>query len=160
MNLILIAALSRNRVIGNAGRVPWDIPEDLQRFKQLTMGHAVLMGRRTYESLGTPLKERRTVVLTSQATSGQALQGIETYSSIPQAIEALSPEEKLFVIGGGEVFRQMLESVDEWKLTHVEREVEGDTFFPPYEHLIGKKFFLTCEEQHEGFTFRDYVRTT
>lgn len=153
MKLLLIAALSRNRVIGKEGKLPWHIPEDLRRFKRLTTGHTVLMGRKTFESLGKPLPNRRNVVLTSRT-----IPGIETYSSIPAALEALADEEKVFVIGGGEIFRQFLERVDGWYLTIVEKEVEGDVFFPPYEHLIGSQFLLVNKEEHEGFTFLDYVK--
>jgi dihydrofolate reductase len=153
VKLLIIAALSRNRVIGKSGKLPWHISEDLRRFKRLTTGHAVLMGRKTFESLGKPLPDRRNVVLTSRS-----LPRIETYSSIPLALEALANEDKVFVIGGGEIFRQFLERSDGWYLTLVEREVDGDTFFPPYEHLIGNMFLLVKKEEHEGFTFLDYVK--
>ena len=153
MKLLIIAALSRNRVIGNDGKLPWHISEDLRRFKRLTTGRAVLMGRRTFESLGKPLANRRNVVLTSRT-----LPGVETYATIPAALEALSKEEKVFVIGGGEIFSQFLERADEWHLTLIDRNVKGDTFFPPYEHLIGNTFLLVNKEEHEGFTFLGYVR--
>ena len=153
MKLIIIAALSRNRVIGKDGQVPWDIQEDMARFKRLTLGNTVLMGRRSFETLEDPLTERRNVVLTSRS-----IPGVETYRTIPEALEHLRGQDNVYVIGGGEIFRAMLEQVDEWNLTHVEREVEGDTYFPPYEQLIGTKFFLTAEEQREGYRFSDYVQ--
>jgi len=99
MKLILIAALSRNRAIGKDGKIPWRIPEDLRRFKELTVGNIVLMGRKTYESLGNPLPGRRNVVLTSRL-----IPGIETHASLETALQALRREEKVFVIGGGTVF--------------------------------------------------------
>jgi len=154
MKLIIIAAVARNRVIGRGGDVPWDIPEDMERFKQLTVGHTVLMGRKSYESLGKPLPDRRNVVLTSRA-----IDGVETYPTIAEALQALENEEKVFVIGGGEVFAQLLDSADELRLTLVDRDVEGDTFFPPYEHLVGSVFRLVTRETHEGFTYADYART-
>jgi dihydrofolate reductase len=153
MNLILIAALTRNRVIGKNRTVPWDIPEDMQRFKRLTLGHAVLMGRGTYETLSSPLTNRRNVVLTSRP-----IEGVETYPTISKAFEALKDERDVYVIGGGEVFSQLLLSAHELRLTLVDKEIEGDTFFPPYEHLIGSLFRLASKEEHEGFTFVDYVR--
>ncbi len=154
MKLIIIAAIARNRVIGKDGKVPWDIPEDMERFKQLTIGHTILMGRKSYESLGKPLPDRRNVVLT-----GRAIPGVETYPTIGGALQALENEEKVFVIGGGEIFAQLLESADELRMTLVDQDVEGDTFFPPYEHLVGTVFRLVNRETHEGFTYADYVRT-
>ncbi len=153
MKLILIAALTRNRVIGKDRAVPWDIPEDTQRFKRLTLGHVVLMGRGTYETLSTPLTNRRNVVLTSRM-----IDGVETYPTIAQALEVLKDEGDVFVIGGGQVFAQLLLSAAELRLTLLERDVDGDTFFPPYEHLIGSLFRLASKEEHEGFSFLDYVR--
>ncbi|HWP82989.1 MAG TPA: dihydrofolate reductase [Bacteroidota bacterium] len=155
MKLAIIAAFSKNRVIGKEGRIPWHISEDLKRVKRLTTGHTILMGRKTYESLGKPLPNRRNVVLTSRSIAG-----VETYTTIPEALEALKDQERVFVFGGGEIFAQLLEKADEWYLTLVDQVVEGDTFFPPYEHLIGSKFLLVRKEAHEGFTFLDYVRVS
>jgi dihydrofolate reductase len=153
MKLILIAALSRNRVIGKNGNVPWHLPEDMKRFKQLTTGHTVLMGRRSYESIGKPLPDRRNVVLSSHPVPG-----VETYTSINDALKALSTEPVIFIIGGGDVFRQTLALADALYLTLLDREVEGDTFFPEYEHLIGSRFRLAHQETREGFSFVDYER--
>jgi len=154
MRLIIIAAVARNRVIGKGGKVPWDIPEDMERFKQFTKGHTVVMGRRSYESLGKQLPDRRNIVLTSKA-----IPGVETYPTIAEALQALENEEKVFVIGGGEIFAQLLGSADELQLTLVDQDVDGDTFFPPYEHLVGSVFQLVNRETHEGFTYVNYVRT-
>jgi len=153
VKLIIIAALSRNRVIGKDGKIPWHISEDLKRFKQITTGHTVLMGRKSYESMGKPLANRRNVVVTSKN-----IPGIETYKSLNEALEALKIEETVFVIGGGEIFEQMLEKVNEMQLTHVDQLVEGDVFFPKYEHLLGKLFREKAREEHEGYAFVDYVR--
>lgn len=154
MKLILIAALTKNRVIGKNGVVPWDIPEDMQRFKQLTLGQAVLMGRRTFDTLSEPLTDRRNAVLTSRG-----IPGVETYPTIAGALQALQEENDVFVIGGGQIFAQLLTEAAELRLTIIDRYTEGDTFFPPYEHLIGSVFQLVSREQHEGFSFEDYVRT-
>lgn len=153
MKLIIIAALSRNRVIGKDGKLPWHISEDLKRFKRLTTGHTVLMGRKTYESLGKLLPNRRNVVLTSHT-----IPNVETYPTLAQALQALEKEEKVFVIGGGEIFAQLLDHADELHLTIIDKEVEGDTFFPPYKHLIGTRYRLVSREEHEGFVFEDYVK--
>lgn len=153
MQLIIIAAVSLNRVIGRNGQVPWDIREDVQRFMRLTTGHTVLMGRKSFESLGKPLPNRRNVVLSSKE-----IRGIETYSSVDGALSALKNEHKVFVIGGGEIFSQVMDRVDMMQLTLVERVVEGDTYFPPYEGLLHTEFELVNEEQHEGFKYLDYIR--
>lgn len=149
----MIAALDRNRVIGRDGKLPWHISEDLKRFKRLTTGHVVLMGRKTYESLGKPLPDRRNVVLSSRA-----IPDVESYRSLAEALRALKDENVVFIIGGGEVFRQALPIVDGLHLTIVDGEHEGDTFFPEYEHLIGTTFVITGKEDHEGFSFVDYMR--
>lgn len=153
MKLILIAALNRQRIIGRDGKLPWHISDDLKRFKQLTTGHAVLMGRKTYESMGKPLPNRRNVVLSSKK-----IPGIETYPTIADAFDALRDAEKVFVIGGGELFAQLLDDAEEMYLTLVDEDVEGDTFFPPYEHMVGTVFELVKKEPHEGFTFLDYKK--
>jgi dihydrofolate reductase len=153
VNLIIIAALTRDRVIGKDRSVPWDIPEDMQRFKRLTSGHPVLMGRGTYDTLSAPLTNRRNVVLTSRP-----IDGVETYPTIAEALDALKDEGDVYLIGGGEIFAQLLTSASELRLTIIEKNIEGDTFFPPYEHLVGTVFKLVSREQHEGFSFEDYVR--
>lgn len=153
MNLIIIAALTRNRVIGKDRAVPWDIPQDMRRFKRLTMGHPVLMGRGTYETLRNPLKNRRNIVLSSHP-----IEGVETYPTIAEALDALKDDGDVYVIGGGQIFAQLLTSAFELHLTIVEKKTRGDTFFPPYEHLIGSVFRLVSREKHKGFSFEDYKR--
>ena len=153
MKLALIAAIARNRGIGRRGSLPWHISEDLKRFKRLTTGHAVLMGRRTYESIGRPLPHRRNIVLTSRP-----IPGVETHATVEMALAAVQGEERVFVIGGGQLYAALLEKADELYLTLVHQEVEADTFFPPYEHLLAGTFHEVAREQHDGFTFVDYVR--
>lgn len=153
MTLALIAGIGKNRVIGKDGKLPWHIPEDLKRFKRLTTGHTVVMGRKTFESIGKPLAHRRNVVITSRP-----LPDVETYPSVDAALEALAGEERVFVIGGAHVYAQTLERADELYLTIVEGDHEGDTFFPAYEHVIETRFRLIRTEKHEGYTFFDYVR--
>ncbi len=153
MQIAIIAAIALNRVIGKDGKVPWNIPEDLQRFRRLTMGHPVVIGRRTYESIGHPLEGRRNVVIASRK-----IPGVEVFPSIRDAVNALEDEGLVFVIGGGMVFRETLSAARLLYLTLVDQEPEGDTYFPPYEHLIGTEFALTAREAHPGFTFADYAR--
>jgi dihydrofolate reductase len=153
VKLAIIVAVARNRVIGKAGKLPWHISEDLKRFKRLTTGHTILMGRKTYESIGRPLPLRRNVVVSSRP-----LPGVESYRSIAEALASLSGEEKVFVIGGGTLFDVLLEEADELYITLVDQEVDGDTFFPPYEHLLGTRFREVAREEHAGYAFVDYKR--
>jgi len=153
VKLAIIAAIAHRRAIGREGKLPWRIPEDLKRFKRLTTGHAVLMGRGTWESLGRPLPGRRNVVLSSGP-----VEGIESYTSVEDSLRALAPLEKVFVIGGGKVYAQLIDRADELYLTLVDMDVEADTFFPPYEHLLGTVFRETAREHHPEFEFIDYVR--
>lgn len=153
MKIALIAALTRDRVIGKDGKLPWHISDDLKRFRLLTTGHAVIMGRRTFESLGKPLANRRNIVITSQSLSG-----VETYRTLPDALRALADQDKVFVIGGGKLFAQAIEIADELFLTIVERNVAGDTFFPPYEHLLRTRFRHVGHSNGDGYSFDDYAR--
>ena len=153
MKLALIGAVARNRVIGREGRIPWHISDDLKRFKRLTVGHTVLMGRRTWESLGRPLVDRRNVVLSSRA-----IPDVETYPSVEKALEALSGEERVFVIGGAALYARFLDCADELYLTLVDQEPEGDTLFPPYEELLKTRYRLTRREDHQGYHFVDYIK--
>jgi dihydrofolate reductase len=153
VKLAIIAAVGHHRAIGKDGRLPWHIPEDLRRFKRLTTGHAVLMGRGTWESLGRPLPGRRNVVLSSSPVPG-----IESYASLEESLRALASAERVFVIGGGNVYAQIIDRADELYLTLVDRDVDADTFFPPYEHMLGTVFREAAREHHPGFEFVDYVR--
>lgn len=125
----LIAALARNRVIGRAGALPWHLPEDLRRFKALTLGHPVLMGRRTWESIGRPLPGRRNVVITRQATFPAP--GAEVFHDLRAALEAVADDPEVFVIGGGELYEAALPFADRLHLTELHAEVQGDALFPP-----------------------------
>jgi dihydrofolate reductase len=153
MKLIIIAAIAHNRVIGKNGTLPWHIPEDLSRFKQLTTGHTVIMGRRTYDSLDRPFPHRVNIVITSNV-----INGVKSYPSLEFALQALTNEKEVYVIGGGRLFKDALPLVDELRLTLIDREVDGDTFFPPYVDYVQKNFRLVHEEDNIGFSFVDYVR--
>ena len=154
MKIALIAALTRSRVIGRGGKLPWHIPDDLKRFRRLTTGHAVVMGRKTFEALGKPLPHRRNIVITSRDVPG-----IETYRSTQDALRSLADQERIFIIGGGQLFAQVLDLADELFLTIVDSPAEGDTFFPPYEHLLGTRFRQVSHVEGKGYIFEDYVRS-
>lgn len=160
--IVIIAAVAeKNRVIGRDLDLPWHIAEDLKRFKRLTVGHPLIMGRRTYESLihqfGGPLKNRRNMVLTSDGDF-DGYPYTETYRSPDEAIQACAGEEVVFIGGGGSIYQHFLPETDRLELTLVEGDYEGDTYFPPYEHLIGPVFRPAEEERHDGFRFVTYVR--
>ena len=132
--LALIAAVARNGVIGRDNDLPWHLPEDLKHFRESTMGHAVLMGRRTWDSLPPkvrPLPGRRNIVLTRQA--GWQAAGAEVAPSLPAALELLRGQERAFVIGGAAVYAAALPLADELWLTEIEQDFEGDVQFPPFE---------------------------
>jgi dihydrofolate reductase len=156
MTLTIIAAMNAKRVIGNDGSIPWTIPDDMQRFKLLTTGHTVLMGRKTFESIGKVLPGRRNIVISNRP---KRVSGTEWFDSIGSALEHVDQDEVVFIIGGGEIFRQTLERADILLLTIVESGAEGDTYFPPYEHLIPSLFTLRTSEQHSGFRYETYIRS-
>ncbi len=152
MKLAIIVAIGKNRVIGRDGKIPWHISEDLKRFKRLTTGHTVLMGRKTWESLGKPLSDRRNVVLTSKP-----IPSVECYSSIETALEALKNQEKVFVIGGAQIYAELLDKADELYLTFVDEDVVGDAYFPMYEELLRTRFAEVSREERDGYVFVHYV---
>lgn len=159
--VIIAAVAEKNRVIGKEKDLPWHIPEDLKRFKRLTMGHPLIMGRRTFESVvhqfGGPLPGRRMIVLTTQ-TAFPEFPDVETYPSIEDAVEAVSETELVYIGGGGNVYTHFLPLADRLELTLVEGEYTGDTYFPPFEHLIGPVFSVTSEEKRDGYRFVTYDR--
>jgi dihydrofolate reductase len=153
MTLAIIAALGKNRVIGAHGKIPWHISDDLKRFKRLTTGHTVVMGRKTWESLGKPLADRRNVVITSAT-----IPGVATFPSLQSALTGLKSEQSVFVIGGARLYADSLQHADILHLTFVDQSPEGDAFFPPYEEVLSKSFREVFREDHPGYSFVDYER--
>jgi dihydrofolate reductase len=131
LRLTLIAALSDNGVIGRNGTLPWHLPDDLRRFKALTMGRPMLMGRRTFESIGRALPGRRNLVLTRGMGSFPA--GVEPIASLALALELCAHDAELCVIGGSEVFRQTLPHANRLELTQVHATLDGDVTFPEFD---------------------------
>ncbi len=125
--LSIIAAMDKNYGIGYGGKLPWRLPADLKRFKDLTRGHAVLMGRKTYESIGRPLPERRNIVITRDKNFSAP--GCEIAASLAEAI-ALAGDGEAFVIGGGEIYSQAMPFSGRLYITEVEGDFQTDTFFP------------------------------
>ena len=154
----LVAAVARNGVIGDAGRLPWHLPEDLKRFKALTMGHVMIMGRRTHESIGRPLPRRRTIVVSRQA--GLALPGVEVAASLEAAIALAGEAPEIFVVGGGEIYAQALPMAHRLLITEVDAAPPGDAFFPPFDHSRWRSSARTEGRSAEGlgYAFVDYDR--
>lgn len=128
-----IAAVALNGVIGRGCGIPWHLPEDFKWFKVVTMGHVLVMGRRTFESIGRPLPGRETIVLTRGAWTRP---GVRTAPSFEQLPLAADDPRRVFIAGGAEIYRQALPLCGELLLTRVKRAVEGDVFFPPFENLF------------------------
>jgi dihydrofolate reductase len=124
-----IAAMSLNRVIGAGNQIPWHLPEDFKWFKQMTTGHVIVMGRKTFESIGRPLPNRETIVL---SRGGFAHQGVKTIRALEE-LSALNDGREIFICGGAQVYEQALLFCSDLYLTLVKREVEGDACFPPFE---------------------------
>jgi dihydrofolate reductase len=134
LRLSLVAAVARGGVIGRKGTIPWRLPEDMARFKALTTGHAVVMGRKTWDSLPDrfrPLRDRRNVVVTRNPR--WSAEGAERAGSLEDALDLLRNEERVFVIGGAQIYTAALPHADELLLTEIDAEIEGDTFFPEWD---------------------------
>jgi len=128
----LIAAMAENRVIGKDNDMPWGrLPADLKHFRAATQGHTVIMGRKTFESIGKPLPKRRNIVITSK----KEIPGCEVATSIKEAISMSEGEEEVFIIGGGSIYKQTLMMADRLYITEIDMQTEGDTFFPEYKQL-------------------------
>jgi dihydrofolate reductase len=156
----LIVAVAQNGIIGTGGTMPWHITEDFAHFKAVTLGHSVVMGRKTYESIGRPLPRRRNIVITRNTEL--AIEGCEMASSLEGAIAMCEGEEEVFVIGGGEIYRQAMPLADKLYITHVGIEAEGDTRFPDIDpevwHEVSREEFPHGSAFPHPFSFVDYER--
>lgn len=138
----IIAAMSKNRVIGDSNSLIWSLPNDLKRFKQLTTGQTVIMGRKTYESIGRPLPNRRNIIITRDENY-EAI-GCEIVNSLEEAL--LLSGEDCFIIGGGEIYKQSLPIADKIYLTLIQEDFKGDTSFPE----LGDDWVKISREDHEA----------
>lgn len=151
----LIAALAENGVIGQNNALPWRLPEDLKRFRRLTTGHAVIMGRRSYESIGRPLPDRANIVVTRD--SAFRAPGCTVVRSVEEALEAAAGDNEVFVIGGGQIYAQALARADRLYLTLVHADIGGDVFFPRFDADDWREIsrvYHTADERHaHAFSF-------
>ncbi len=136
--LSIIAAISENRVIGDQGKIPWHLSDDFRRFKERTFGHAIIMGRKTYESIGRPLPGRTNIVITRD--TARDISGCVVVGSLTEALERAREieSEEIFVCGGGQIYADALPLADRLYLTVVHAIIDGDVFFPEYTDTFGK----------------------
>src|SRR5258708_5209104 len=160
MNVSIIAAMGKNRELGFGNKLPWHLPDDLKRFKALTRDHAVIMGRKTFESIGKPLPERKNIIVTRDP--GYVVAGAIVTHSIEEAIKEAGDDSEIFVIGGAEIYRLALPRANKMYLTFVEAELQADVYFQEFD---GAEWNVVREEPHEAnekhkyrFTFREYER--
>jgi dihydrofolate reductase len=148
----VIAALARNRVIGIDNRLPWRLPEDLAHFKALTLGHPILMGRKTFESLGRPLPGRTNIVITRNADYRP--EGCVVAASIPAALALCADADEVFFIGGAELYAQVIPLADRLYLTEVDIDAHGDACFPDYDPSL----FRECSRESKTGEKGDALR--
>ena len=155
----LMVAMDENRVIGKDGEMPWHLPNDLKYFKRVTEGHAILMGRKTFDSIGRPLPKRRNIVVTRDESF--TAEGVETVHDLDHALEQLRHEDG-FVIGGAEIFARALPKADKLYITQIHERFEGDTYFPSFLleewHLISKEEGQQDEKNAYAHSFLVYER--
>lgn len=156
----IIVAVASNGIIGNRNSLIWHISEDLKNFKRLTTGHPVVMGRKTYESLGRPLPNRTNVVISRQ--EGLQIEGCRVVHSLKEAVGMFPADEEVFVIGGGQIYREALDVADRLYITWVEHPYEGDTRFPEWREeewtLVEEDAFPRGENFPYPFSFCRYDR--
>jgi len=155
LGVSLIVAAAANNVIGHAGKLPWRLPEDLRRFRALTMGKPIIMGRLTHESIGRALPGRRNIVISRQ--SGYRAAGCEVVATPAAALDLAAGADEVMVIGGGRIYQQMLPLADRIYLTRVQAEPEGDAYFPVLDdarwQIIEFDDFAVTAGRPVGFSF-------
>ncbi len=157
-NINVIAAMARNRVIGVNNTLPWRLSADLRHFKALTMGHHIVMGRKTYESIGKPLPGRTTVIVTRDA--GYQVDGCLTAHSIDAAIALCGDDPEIFFVGGAEVYAQILPRAQRLYLTEIQAEYDGDAYFPAYDHGAWQEVERQVQVSPEGLGYHFVTLTS
>ena len=159
--LTLIAATSTNNALGKDNHLVWHLPDDFKRFKALTSEHYIILGRKTFESFPKPLPNRTHVIITRQSDY-IAPEGCMVVSSLEEAIEACPKNEEIFIIGGGEIYKQSIDMADKVELTRVHTTVEADTFFPEINpeqwKLVFEELHLKDEKHVFDFTFQTFIK--
>lgn len=156
MPVTIVAAVARNGIIGVDGRLPWRLPDDLRRFKKLTLGHVLVMGRKTYESIGHPLPGRTTVVVTRNARWDSGSDEVVVAAGVPEAIAAATAiDDEVFVVGGAQVYAAALPVTHRIELTLVDAEPDGDTTFPDVDW---GEWLELGREEGDGVAYVTYER--
>ena len=155
----LIAAMAKNRIIGKDNQMPWHLPADLGHFKAVTLGKPIIMGRKTYESIGRPLPGRTNIVMSRN--KDYKLEGCETVTSLEDAIKLVQDVDEIMIIGGGFLYTQCIPQADKLYLTFIDLDVEGDTQFPPFEDLnlteLKREKHLKDEKNPYDYEFVDFL---
>ena len=154
LHLTAIVAMTSDRVIGSGGTLPWHLPEDLAFFKRVTSGHPIVMGRKTFESIGRPLPKRRNIVLTRDAA--WSAPGVEVITQPAELRSLPDLEGQVFIIGGAEIYAAFLPEIDDLLVSHVFSDYPGDTHFPKFEDKFPHSGLL---ETHEAFEVRRWSRS-
>lgn len=156
MTVIIIAAMAQNRVIGKGNDIPWHIGGEQALFKKITMGHTVVMGRKTFESIGRPLPGRKNIIITRRAD--YTPQGCLIAPSLDATLAICRDAEKIFIAGGGQIYKLALQFADEIRLTVIEREIPGDVFFPEFSDRDFQEISTERIEEPEPYTIKMYRR--
>lgn len=156
----IIVAVAENNVIGKDNKLIWHISDDLKRFKALTMGHSIIMGRKTFESIGKPLPGRRSVIITRNRN--YSMEGCEVVHSLEAALELTKTEEEVFIIGGAEIYKQAIVFADKIYLTSIFHSFDGDTFFPEIKEnewkLVEKNNYKADEKNPFAYSYMKLER--
>ena len=160
MNISIIVAISENNAIGKDNQLLWHLPADLKHFKAITSGHPIIMGRKTYESIGKPLPNRRNIIITRQ--KGLEIPGAEVVNSIPNALSLCSTTDEVFIIGGAEIYKSALTFTNRIYLTTIHQHYEADAFFPTLVNedwtTINKEYHPADEKNSVAYTFSTLQR--
>lgn len=155
MNVIIIAAIAKNKVIGKNNKLPWNIPDEMQLFRDFTAGNTVIMGRKTYESIGRPMPNRHNIVISRSVGS---IHGVDVCASLEEGLEKARKHGKdIFIIGGAEIYRQVFQYADKMYLSWIKKEYNGDTFFPKFDE---KDWKVVKKQNYGEFEFREYRKVS
>jgi dihydrofolate reductase len=154
---IIIAAVAKNNIIGKNGQIPWHSKEELKHFKNTTMSYPIIMGRKTFESIGKPLKGRENIVITRNEELKKTFKELAVFDSLKRAYEYCEKKnfDKIFIIGGGKIYSEAINDVDKLIITFMNLDVEGDTYFPQIDENIWK---ITEKIDFEEFSVKKFTR--
>ncbi len=159
MTINLIAAAAENNALGKDNQMAWHLPDDFKRFKKLTTGHHIIMGRKTLESMNGPLPNRTNIIITRQ--KDYTCEGCTIVHSLDEALKACSQDEEVFIIGGGEIYKQAIGKANKIELTRVHTTVEADAYFPEIDEtkwqLISEEYHPKDEKHKLDFTYRTFI---